>query len=125
MEHRTKTTGCGSGTVSGDLIWISTTFLVRRAAQTNTLYALSNCAQTQTIYKPVRCTAVPCLVSPELYFVKTWTAQRVDAIAGDMARRRNRRRQFLHDRTTHERMVIKAAQMGVPFLVSRSGLRRW
>ena len=134
MAHRTKTTGCGSGTVFGDLMAnIDDVQLpLDGRLKQSTLYALSEqIRKYETIYKQAGAVHGCALASNAesgselLYFVEdVGRHNAVDAIAGMM---------WLDDvdggdkifyttgRLTSE-MVIKAAQMGVPFLVSRSGL---
>ena len=134
MAHRTKTTGCGSGTVFGDLMAnIDDVQLpLDGRLKQSTLYALSEqIRKYETIYKQAGAVHGCALASNTesgselLYFVEdVGRHNAVDAIAGMM---------WLDDvdggdkifyttgRLTSE-MVIKAAQMGVPFLVSRSGL---
>ena len=131
MAHRTKTTGCGSGTVFGDLMAdIDDIHLSADAKLTqSTLYALSELVRKhETIYKQAGAVHGCALFSatPELlYFVEdVGRHNAVDAIAGMMwldGVDGGDKIFYTTGRLTSE-MVIKAAQMGVPFLVSRSGL---
>ncbi len=131
MAHRTKTTGCGSGTVFGDLMAdIDDIHLSVDAKLTQeTLYALSEFVRKhETIYKQAGAVHGCALFSatPELlYFVEdVGRHNAVDAIAGMMwldGVDGGDKIFYTTGRLTSE-MVIKAAQMGVPFLVSRSGL---
>ena len=131
MAHRTKTTGCGSGTVFGDLMAdIDDIHLSADAKLTQeTLYALSELVRKhETIYKQAGAVHGCALFSatPELlYFVEdVGRHNAVDAIAGMMwldGVAGGDKIFYTTGRLTSE-MVIKAAQMGVPFLVSRSGL---
>ena len=131
MAHRTKTTGCGSGTVFGDLMAdIDDIHLSADAKLTqSTLYALSGLVRKhETIYKQAGAVHGCALFSstPELlYFVEdVGRHNAVDAIAGMMwldGVDGSDKIFYTTGRLTSE-MVIKAAQMGVPFLVSRSGL---
>ena len=131
MAHRTKTTGCGSGTVFGDLMAdIDDIHLPADVRLTqSTLYALSELVrQHETIYKQAGAVHGCALfsASPELlYFVEdVGRHNAVDAIAGMMwldGIDGGDKIFYTTGRLTSE-MVIKAAQMGVPFLVSRSGL---
>jgi FdhD protein len=131
MAHRTKTTGCGSGTVFGDLMAdIDDIHLSADAKLTqSTLYALSELVRKhETIYKQAGAVHGCALFSatPELlYFVEdVGRHNAVDAIAGMMwldGIDGGDKIFYTTGRLTSE-MVIKAAQMGVPFLVSRSGL---
>ena len=131
MAHRTKTTGCGSGTVFGDLMAdIDDIHLSADAKLTqSTLYALSELVRKhETIYKQAGAVHGCALFSatPELlYFVEdVGRHNAVDAIAGMMwldGIDGGDKIFYTTGRLTSE-MVIKAAQMSVPFLVSRSGL---
>lgn len=131
MEHRTKTTGCGQGTVFGDLMAdIEDVRLPTdvKLPQT-TLYALSELVRKhETIYKQagaVHGCALFSLTPELLYFVEdVGRHNAVDAIAGMMwldGVQGGDKIFYTTGRLTSE-MVIKAAQMGIPFLVSRSGL---
>ena len=134
MAHRTKTTGCGSGTVFGDLMADIDTIHLPAAPESSqlhqsTLYALSELVRRhETIYKQAGAVHGCALFSnaPELlYFVEdVGRHNAVDAIAGMMwldGVDGGDKIFYTTGRLTSE-MVIKAAQMGVPFLVSRSGL---
>jgi len=134
MKKRTVTTGCGQGTVFGDLMeeidQVKLRDDVRLSEQTH--YALMDqVRQHETIYKSAGAVHGCALATNEngasriLNFVEdVGRHNAVDAIAGQM---------WLDDidgsdkifyttgRLTSE-MVIKAAQMAIPFLVSRSGL---
>ncbi len=139
MGKRTVTTGCGQGTVFGDLMEdidsISLPPTVRLTQET--LYAvMDRVRKYESIYKQAGAVHGCALCSNTGYHA---TAGRgdilmfvedvgrhnaVDAIAGQMWLDG----QFGHDkifyttgRLTSE-MVIKCAQMGIPFLMSRSGL---
>ena len=136
MEKRTVTTGCGQGTVFGDLMEEIESLELREDVRLreDTLYAmLDNVRRHETIYKSAGAVHGCALAtngegtSEILVFVEdVGRHNAVDAIAGRM---------WLDDidgsdkifyttgRLTSE-MVIKAAQMGIPFLVSRSGLTR-
>ena len=134
MKRRTVTTGCGQGTVFGDLMEEIDKVTLRddvRLAE-ETLYALmEQVRHHETIYKTAGAVHGCALATNEkgasriLSFVEdVGRHNAVDAIAGQM---------WLEDidgsdkifyttgRLTSE-MVIKAAQMSIPFLVSRSGL---
>lgn len=134
MSKRTVTTGCGQGTVFGDLMEEIDSIRLRddvRLSETG-LYALLDAVRRhETIYKSAGAVHGCALAAVEndhceiLHFVEdVGRHNAVDAIAGLM---------WLEDidgsdkvfyttgRLTSE-MVIKAAQMRIPFLVSRSGL---
>ncbi len=131
MEHRTKTTGCGSGTVFGDLMADIDDISLPTHVQLkqSTLYTLSDLVRKhETIYKQagaVHGCALFSLTPELLYFVEdVGRHNAVDAIAGRMwldGVTGADKIFYTTGRLTSE-MVIKAAQMGVPFLVSRSGL---
>ncbi|HQA35197.1 MAG TPA: formate dehydrogenase accessory sulfurtransferase FdhD [Casimicrobium huifangae] len=134
MAHRTKTTGCGSGTVFGDLMADIDAIHLPAADESvqltqSTLYALSELVRKhETIYKQAGAVHGCALFNtrPELlYFVEdVGRHNAVDAIAGMMwldGVDGSDKIFYTTGRLTSE-MVIKAAQMGVPFLVSRSGL---
>jgi FdhD protein len=134
MKKRTVTTGCGQGTVFGDLMQEIDKIELREDVRLseNTLYALmEQVRHHETIYKTAGAVHGCALATNEdgasriLCFVEdVGRHNAVDAIAGQM---------WLDDidgsdkifyttgRLTSE-MVIKAAQMSIPFLVSRSGL---
>lgn len=134
MAHRTKTTGCGSGTVFGDLMADIDEIQLPDAnasvqLKQSTLYALAELVRKhETIYKQAGAVHGCALFNPQpelLYFVEdVGRHNAVDAIAGMMWLDRvdgSDKIFYTTGRLTSE-MVIKAAQMGVPFLVSRSGL---
>ena len=130
MAKRTKTTGCGEGTVFGDLmaeideLKLPTDIKLEQ----ETLYGLlDNVRRYESIYKQagaVHGCALAC-GSEILTFVEdVGRHNAVDAIAGWMWLEGVSGADkifYTTGRLTSE-MVIKAAQMGIPFLVSRSGL---
>ena len=131
---RTTTSGCGQGTVFGDLMAeIEDVRLPKDAALTqSTLYALLDRVRLhETIYKQAGAVHGCALATNEpgcseiLTFVEdVGRHNAVDAIAGQMWLDRidgGDKIFYTTGRLTSE-MVIKAAQMGIPFLVSRSGL---
>jgi len=131
---RTKTTGCGQGTVFGDLMEEvdSIRLTADRSLSRSTLYDLLDRVRLQdTIYKQSGAIHGCGLAangegrSEILYFVEdVGRHNAVDAIAGFMWLDRvsgDDKIFYTTGRLTSE-MVIKAAQMGIPFLVSRSGL---
>lgn len=132
LSKRTVTTGCGQGTVFGDLmeeiehIHLSKDAILQEA----TLQALlDNVRHYDSLYKKAGALHGCALAkdSEILYYVEdVGRHNAVDAIAGMM---------WLDEVNGHDKifyttgrltseMVIKAAQMGVPFLVSRSGLTK-
>jgi FdhD protein len=132
MSRRTVTTGCGQGTVFGSLMDEIESIRLREdvTLREETLYGLLDSVRRhETIYKSAGAVHGCALAQGAeiLYFVEdVGRHNAVDAIAGQM---------WLDDvdgsdkvfyttgRLTSE-MVIKAAQMQIPFLVSRSGLTR-
>ena len=132
--RRTKTTGCGQGTVFGDLmedvdsIHLGGDSTLARS----TLYELLDRVRTyDTIYKQAGAvhgcalaTNVPGDVRILTFVEDVGRHNAVDAIAGQMwldGVDGGDKIFYTTGRLTSE-MVIKAAQMGIPFLVSRSGL---
>jgi len=133
-KKRTTTSGCGQGTVFGDLMAeIDDVRLPKDATLTQaTLYALLDRVRLhETIYKQAGAVHGCALATNEpgrseiLTFVEdVGRHNAVDAIAGQMWLDRiggGDKIFYTTGRLTSE-MVIKAAQMGIPFLVSRSGL---
>ena len=131
---RTKTTGCGQGTVFGDLMdEIDSVRLPTGAhASQATLYDLLDRVRLhETIYKQAGAVHGCALATNDgaactiLMFVEdVGRHNAVDAIAGRMwldGLDGGDKIFYTTGRLTSE-MVIKAAQMGIPFLVSRSGL---
>jgi FdhD protein len=129
---RTATTGCGQGTVFGDLMEdLDSIRLDDKARLTQeTLYGLLDAVRLhESIYKQAGAVHGCALAqgSRILTFVEdVGRHNAVDAIAGwmwlegvDGADKIF----YTTGRLTSE-MVIKAAQMGIPFLVSRSGLTK-
>jgi FdhD protein len=130
MEKRTVTTGCGQGTVFGDLMDEVDTIQLRDDVRLDegTLYELLDAVRRhETIYKSAGAVHGCALAAGAkiLYFVEdVGRHNAVDAIAGQMwldGVDGSDKIFYTTGRLTSE-MVIKAAQMGVPFLVSRSGL---
>src|SRR5690349_7738518 len=131
---RTKTSGCGQGTVFGDLMEDidSVTLPVDVTLARSALYELLDKVRThETIYKQAGAVHGCALATNEgthsriLQFVEdVGRHNAVDAIAGQMwldGEEGADKIFYTTGRLTSE-MVIKAAQMGIPFLVSRSGL---
>ena len=131
---RTKTSGCGQGTVFGDLMEdIDNVTLPAGATLTQAaLYDLLDKVRVhETIYKQAGAVHGCALAvnrgaqADILMFVEdVGRHNAVDAIAGQMWLEGEDGADkifYTTGRLTSE-MVIKAAQMGIPFLVSRSGL---
>ena len=132
--RRTKTSGCGQGTVFGDLMEdIDNVTLPAGATLTQAaLYDLLDKVRVhETIYKQAGAVHGCALArnlgahADILMFVEdVGRHNAVDAIAGQMwldGEDGADKIFYTTGRLTSE-MVIKAAQMGIPFLVSRSGL---
>jgi FdhD protein len=131
-EKRTATTGCGQGTVFGDLMADIESVKLDDAMRVDeaTLFALLNAMRLhESIYKQAGAVHGCALArgAEILTFVEdVGRHNAVDAIAGwmwlegiDGADKIF----YTTGRLTSE-MVIKAAQMGIPVLVSRSGLTK-
>src|SRR5688572_26155698 len=131
LEKKTVTTGCGQGTVFGDLMEEIDTIKLRDDVQltdADLFVLLEKVRRHETIYKQagaVHGCALASTAGDILMFIEdVGRHNAVDAIAGRM---------WLEDidgtdkvfyttgRLTSQ-MVIKCAQMRIPFLVSRSGL---
>ncbi len=129
LAHRTVTTGCGQGTVFGRLMdELDGLHLPAKTLQRATLYALlERLARHNEIYR--RAGAVHgCALCRgervELFIEDVGRHNAVDAIAGHMwlhGTPGDDRLFYTTGRLTSE-MVIKVAQMGIPILVSRSGI---
>ncbi len=131
MEKRTVTTGCGQGTVFGDLMEEIDTVKLRQdvtLTDTNLFILLDKVRKHETIYKQAGAVHGCALATTEgeiLMFVEdVGRHNAVDAIAGFMwldGIDGSDKLFYTTGRLTSE-MVIKCAQMRIPFLVSRSGL---
>jgi FdhD protein len=131
MKKRTVTTGCGQGTVFGDLMEEIDAIKLRADVRLTeeTLYALLDAVRKhETIYKSAGAVHGCALASGPaelLYFIEdVGRHNAVDAIAGQMwldGVDGSDKIFYTTGRLTSE-MVIKSAQMRIPFLVSRSGL---
>lgn len=129
--RRTVTSGCGQGTMFGDLMDDLDSIVLPPSGhlhESTLMKLLDNVRRHESIYKQAGAVHGCALAAPDgeiLVFVEdVGRHNAVDAIAGKM---------WLDDigggdkifyttgRLTSE-MVIKAAQMGIPFLVSRSGI---
>jgi FdhD protein len=129
---RTATTGCGQGTVFGDLMQDLDSVRLRDDVrlEEETLFGLLNSVRVhESIYKQAGAVHGCALASGSeiLTFVEdVGRHNAVDAIAGWMWLEGidgGDKIFYTTGRLTSE-MVIKAAQMGIPFLVSRSGLTK-
>ena len=133
-EKRTATTGCGQGTVFGDLMADIESIRLDEEMRVDeeTLFGLLNAVRLhESIYKQAGAVHGCALASNAgthseiLQFVEdVGRHNAVDAIAGQMwldGEQGGDKIFYTTGRLTSE-MVIKAAQMRIPFLVSRSGL---
>jgi len=143
LSKRTVTTGCGQGTVFGDLMQDIDNIRLRddvRLSDVGLHALLQEVRQHESVYKSAGAVhgcalfALPSLhasthaaTHAPLYFVEdVGRHNAVDAIAGMMwldGIDGSDKLFYTTGRLTSE-MVIKTAQMGIPFLVSRSGLTR-
>ncbi|HTQ75357.1 MAG TPA: formate dehydrogenase accessory sulfurtransferase FdhD [Burkholderiales bacterium] len=138
MKKRTVTTGCGQGTVFGDLMAEVDSVQLRNdvSLTEDALHAVLEAVRhEETVYKSAGAVHGCALVENEaantapavkiLYFIEdVGRHNAVDAIAGQMwldGVDGSDKIFYTTGRLTSE-MVIKAAQMQIPFLVSRSGL---
>ena len=132
MEKRTVTTGCGQGTVFGELmeeidkLKLPTDVCLKE----ETYYALmDNVRRHDTVYKAAGAVhgCALCKGTEILMFVEdVGRHNAVDAIAGQMWLDciQGRDKIFYTTGRLTSEMVIKCAQMEIPFLVSRSGLTK-
>ena len=133
LEKRTVTTGCGQGTVFGNLMEEIEKIELRTdvSLSDESLFSLiDRVRKHETIYKQagaVHGCALATLAGEILMFVEdVGRHNAVDAIAGKMwldAIDGSDKVFYTTGRLTSE-MVIKCAQMRIPFLVSRSGLTK-
>lgn len=134
LEKRTVTTGCGQGTMFGDLMDELDALRLHDGTRLDRerLFALLELVRNeQTVYKRAGAVHGCALASNDadgvrlLMFVEdVGRHNAVDAIAGQMwldGLEGGDKVFYTTGRLTSE-MVIKTAQMGIPFLVSRSGL---
>ena len=129
-SKRVVTTGCGQGSMFGDLMESVETIELPPASITQAqLYNMVNAIRLQdSIYKTAGSVHGCALFQDEdmLLFVEdVGRHNAIDAIAGWMSLQRGMRSDnkffYTTGRLTSE-MVIKAAQMGIPVVVSRSGI---
>ena len=134
LAKRTVTTGCGQGTMFGDLMEEVDSIRLRddvRLPEASLFAVLEAVRQQETVYNSAGAVHGCALASNEgadsriLIFVEdVGRHNAVDAIAGRMwldGIDGSDKIFYTTGRLTSE-MVIKAAQMGIPVLVSRSGL---
>jgi FdhD protein len=133
IEKKTVTSGCGQGTMFGDLMGDIENVNLRKDVlleDKNLFVLVDNVRRHETIYKQagaVHGCALATLEGEILMFIEdVGRHNAVDAIAGRMwldAIDGSDKVFYTTGRLTSE-MVIKCAQMRIPFLVSRSGLTK-
>jgi len=129
LEKRTVTTGCGQGTVFGDIMaGLDTIELMHMPLRQSTLYdLLYNLREYNEVYKSAGAVHGCALCEDDriLTFVEdVGRHNAVDAIAGMMWLDRisgDNKIFYTTGRLTSE-MVIKVSQMGISVLLSRSGI---
>ena len=132
-RKKTVTTGCGQGTVYGDLMEEIDRIKLRddiTLADTDLYVLLEKVRRHETIYKQAGavhgCALATCDGEIRMFVEDVGRHNAVDAIAGFMwldAIDGSDKLFYTTGRLTSE-MVIKCAQMRIPFLVSRSGLTK-
>ncbi len=131
LEKRTVTTGCGQGTLFGDIMErLDEVRLPRVQVRQSLLYELLRTITVRNeVYKAAGAVhgCALCRGAEVLYFVEdVGRHNAVDAIAGQMwldGVTGGDKIFYTTGRLTSE-MVIKVAQMGIPLLMSRSGTTR-
>jgi FdhD protein len=131
LDKRTVTTGCGQGTVFGELMdRLERIQLPRLRFRQSVIYALlANVSVGNAVYRRAGAVHGCALCQGEriVYFVEdVGRHNAVDAIAGLMwldGVEGGDKIFYTTGRLTSE-MVIKVAQMGIPLLLSRSGITR-
>lgn len=129
LDKRTVTTGCGQGTIFGDIMaQLENIRLPEKKYQQSLLYELlKNISAYNEVYKQAGAVhgCALCQDTEILQFVEdVGRHNAVDAIAGQMwldDTQGGDKIFYTTGRLTSE-MVIKVAQIGVPLLLSRSGL---
>ena len=131
-EHRVVTTGCGQGSVFGDLMADVDTIVLPISHITQAqIYGIVNTIRLhESIYKAAGSVHGCALFEGEsmLMFVEdVGRHNAIDAIAGWMSLQgeadlKSSDKVFYTTGRLTSEMVIKAAQMGVPIVISRSGI---
>lgn len=129
LKKKVQTSGCAQGTVFGDLMEvIEQAQLPACELRTSWLYALTRTINTTPSLYLEAGAIHGCVLAQEdrplVYMEDVGRHNAVDKIAGWMFQNRVSAHDkifYTTGRLTSE-MVIKTAQMGIPFLVSRSGL---
>tara|TARA_B100001094_G_C18050551_1_gene729779 strand:- start:180 stop:1025 length:846 start_codon:yes stop_codon:yes gene_type:complete len=130
IEKKTVTTGCGQGTIFGDIQDDFDSLILSKSAKLkqSTLVSIINIIRThESVYKKAGSVHGCALFEKDkmiLFVEDVGRHNAVDSIAGMMWLERLKGEKLVFyttGRLTSE-MVIKGAQMGIPFLLSRSGV---
>lgn len=129
LDRRTVTTGCGQGTVFGDIMeQLDKVRLPKLSFRQSEIYQLlKNISAYNEVYKAAGAVhgCALCQGTEILYFVEdVGRHNAVDAIAGLMwlDEVEGRDKSFYTTGRLTSEMVIKVAQMEIPLLLSRSGI---
>jgi len=132
MKKKVQTSGCGQGTVFGDLMEvIESAKLPHAKLRTSWLYALTHKINTTPSLYLEAGAIHGCVLAerdrPLVYMEDVGRHNAVDKIAGWMFKEHvkpDNKIFYTTGRLTSE-MVIKTVRMGIPILVSRSGFTAW